>query len=74
LRRSARARISPCNARGDANGQWRDVTARLVTDPSVIARATTALRTKYGWQMRLLDLFSRLAGRMQRRAWIGIEI
>src|SRR2546425_9320569 len=37
-------RISPCDARGNVNGPWRDVTARIVTDPSVIARASAAMR------------------------------
>lgn len=74
LRRTSRARISPCDARGNVNGPWQDVTARIVTDPPVIARASAALRTKYGWQARLLDLFSWLTGRIRRRAWIEIEM
>src|SRR5262249_40495751 len=73
LRRASRARISACDARGNVSGPWRDVSARIVTDASVIARASAALRTKYGWQARLLDLFSRLTGRIRRRAWIEIE-
>jgi hypothetical protein len=72
LRRSSRARIAPCDARGHAIGPWCDATARIVTDPAPIARAQAALRAKYGWQKRLLDLFSRLTGRMRRRAWIAI--
>ena len=40
----------------------------------MIERAHAALRAKYGWQMWLGDLFSRLAGRIARRAWIEIEI
>jgi hypothetical protein len=47
--------------------------ARLVTEPTAIQRAHAALRAKYGWQMRLTDLFSRLAGRIRRRAWIEIS-
>jgi len=74
LRRASRARISPCDARGHVSGPWRDVTARIVTDPSVIARASAAMRTKYGWQARLLDLFSWLTGRIGHRAWIEIEV
>src|SRR5262245_22178973 len=50
LRRSSRARIAPCDARGTPHGAWRDATATLVTDASVIARAQAALQKKYGWQ------------------------
>jgi PPOX class probable F420-dependent enzyme len=74
LRRSSRARIAPCDARGHPHGPWRDATARLVTDPRTIARAQAALREKYGWQKWLLDLGARLTGRIRRRAWIAIVL
>jgi PPOX class probable F420-dependent enzyme len=74
LRRSSRARVAPCDARGAVLGAWRDVTARLVGDAASIARAQHALRLKYGWQKQVLDLFARLTGRIRRRAWIAIEL
>ena len=74
LRRSPRARVAPCDARGNAQGPWRDARARIVTDAAPIARAERALRKKYGWQKWLLDLGSRLTGRIRRRAWIAIEL
>jgi len=72
LRNSPRARIAPCDARGGVRGAWREATAHLVTDRALIARAGDALRAKCGWQMTILDLFSRVAGRIERRAWIEI--
>ncbi len=74
LRRSSRARVAPCDARGTPTGAWRDATACIITDPALIARAQAALRAKYGWQKWLLDLGSRLTGRIRRRAWIAIAI
>ena len=74
LRHSSRARVAPSDARGQVRGAWRDATARIVTDAPLIERAHAALRAKYGWQMRLTNLFSRLAGRIRRRAWIEIEV
>jgi len=74
LRRSSRARVAPSDMRGGVRGEWRAVTARIVTEPGVIERAHAALRAKYGWQMWLGDLFSRLTGRIRRRAWIEIEV
>jgi PPOX class probable F420-dependent enzyme len=73
LRQSSRARVAPCGMRGRVHGAWWDVAARIVTEPRSIERAHTALRAKYGWQMWLSDLFSRLTGRIRRRAWIEIE-
>ena len=72
LRHSSRARVAPCDMRGEIRGAWREVAARIVTEPAVIERAQRAMRAKYGWQMRLTDLLSRLTGRIRRRAWIEI--
>ena len=74
LRQSSRARLAPSDARGQVLGAWRDAVARIVTEPRTIARAHAAVRAKYGWQLRLADLVSRLGGRQQRRAWIEIEV
>ena len=47
---------------------------RLRHSSRVIERAHAARRAKYGWQARVGDMFSRLTGRLPRRAWIEIEI
>src|ERR1700736_4936526 len=74
LRHSLRARIAPSDARGNVRGEWWDAEARVVAEPRVIERAHAAMRAKYGWQARVGALFSRLTGRLPRRAWIEIEI
>jgi PPOX class probable F420-dependent enzyme len=74
LRASRRARLAACDARGGVHGPWHDATARIVDDRPSIERAHAALRSKYGWQVRLLDLGSRLTGRINRRAWIEIAL
>jgi hypothetical protein len=72
LRRSSRARIAPCTARGRSLGDPEDASARLVDDASEGARAYRALRRKYGWQMALTTLMSRLSGRFEKRALIAV--
>ena len=74
LRHSPKARVAISDARGGVRGAWREATARIVTDRVVIERAHKALLAKYGWQARLLDLFSRLAGRIRHRAWIEVAL
>ena len=71
LRRSSRVRVAPCDGRGRIRGDWREGVARVVD--AVPPAAQDALRAKYGWQKRLLDLLSRLSGRIHRRAWIEID-
>ena len=72
IRHTPRVRVAPCDVRGGVQGPWQDATAHLVTDPALIERARTALRAKYGWQVRIVDFVSRLTGRAKRRAWIEI--
>jgi PPOX class probable F420-dependent enzyme len=72
LRASSRARVAASDARGGIQGAWHDVTARIVDDRALTERAHAAMRAKYGWQVRLLDLASLLSGRIKRRAWIEI--
>jgi len=58
--------------RGNVRDEWRDARARIVTDAVVIERAHQAMRTKYGWQLALTDLASRLTGRIRTRTWIEL--
>jgi uncharacterized protein len=74
LRNSARARVAPSNGRGRVRGEWAEATARIVIDPPTIERAQTAFQAKYGWQMRVTNLLSRLTGRINHRAWLEIQL
>jgi PPOX class probable F420-dependent enzyme len=67
LGRNPRAKIAACDARGNVHGPWHDATGYIVSDAGEDKRAYEALRAKYGWQMKLLDLGSRIAGRISRR-------
>ena len=73
LRRSSRARMAPSDVRGRVRGEWREGSARILTEPHAIDRAHAALRAKYGWQVWLADVLSRLTGRIHQRAWIEIR-
>ncbi len=74
LRNSSRARVAVCDLRGRLLGEWIEAVARVVDDPETIERAFAALRAKYGWQMWITDLVSRIAGRINKRVIIEIEI
>jgi hypothetical protein len=74
LRNSSRARVAASDARGGVLGAWHTATARVLTEPAAIEQAHAALRTKYGWQMRVADLFSGLTGRARRRAWVEVDV
>jgi len=74
LRNDPRVRVAPSDVRGIVRGAWRDGTARIVDEPRLIADAHAMLRAKYGWQVTLLDLFSRLSGRIRRRVWLEVAL
>jgi len=74
LRHSQRARVAPSDARGRVRGEWREATARILTEPRTIERAYAALQAKYGWQMRVTNLLSSLTGRIKHRAWVEIQL
>lgn len=72
IRNNGRARLAACNARGAVSGDWIDARGRVLSEPGEIDEAYRALRAKYGWQMRLGDVLSRLTGRYGRRALLEI--
>jgi uncharacterized protein len=73
LRNFSESRIAPCTMTGKLTGEWHDTHAYLLDDPAEQAIALKALRRKYGLQMLAADFFSRLSGKMGRRAYIRIE-
>lgn len=74
IRVSDRARVAVCGPRGELKGPWLDARARLVREPSEVARAYRALRGKYGVVMWLTDLLSRVAGRYHKRQLIAVTL
>jgi PPOX class probable F420-dependent enzyme len=74
LRNSSRAKVASCDMRGRLRGGWIDATVSIVDDAAMISSAYEALRAKYGLQMRLVDFFSRLFGRINERVFLEILI
>lgn len=73
LRNGPRARVAACNVRGRVHGEWIDARGRVVGDPETERAAYAALHAKYGWQMRVVDFFSNLTGRIAERAIVELE-
>lgn len=74
LRHTQTVRIAACDVRGRVKGTAFETRAELVSDPALQAEAYAALRSRYGWQMRVTDLMSWLTGRIHKRAMIRIEV
>ena len=74
LRANPRIRIAPCDMRGGLKGEWIEGTCRRVDEPATVEAAYAALLSKYGLQMRVLTFFSRLSGRIHKRAILELEV
>lgn len=74
LRNDSRIRVAPCGVRGALKGGWIEGTGRRVDADALIEAAYDALLRKYGWQMRLTNFFSRLFGRIDKRAILELEV
>jgi hypothetical protein len=74
LRRNPRVKVARCSALGRITGTWREGQGRVVDDERIEGAAYDALRAKYGWQMRLVDVLSRVAGRIDDRVIIEISL
>jgi len=74
LRNGTRARLAVCDMRGGLLSGWVEANAVVLEDPVETGRALTALRRKYGWQMRLADLGARLTGKFDRRAYLRAQL
>ena len=66
--------MAPCDVRGRVHGDWIDAETHIVEDAASVATAYAALRAKYGLQMRIADLLSRLTGRYTKRAILEIRL
>jgi len=74
LRNFSDIQVAPCTSTGKITGEVISGVGALIDNSNDCARAYGALRAKYGWQMGLLDFFSRLSGRIHRRQVISIKL
>jgi len=74
LRNNPKLKAAPCDARGKVKGDWHEGTGRVLEATADRERALAALHDKYGWQIRILDFFSWLGRRRERRAFLELTI
>ncbi|MBD2857519.1 PPOX class F420-dependent oxidoreductase [Spongiibacter sp. KMU-158] len=73
LRNFSDCKLARCTVNGKRLGEDVDANAYLI-DGKEAEQAHRALVSKYGWQMRLLDIGSRLGGRMKTRQYIRVDL
>ena len=74
MRATGRVRFAPCNANGGRIlGEWQEGTARIVQDEERRRQALAALQRKYGWQLSVATLISRLRGLERQRVVLEVS-
>jgi len=73
LRNFSDAWVAPCSASGKPLGDEIKASAQLVDASDSLTAAKALLLKKYGWQMRILDFFSKLIGNYNKRQFIIIS-
>ncbi|MCC5885347.1 MAG: PPOX class F420-dependent oxidoreductase [Gammaproteobacteria bacterium] len=73
LANDARCEIARCDAWGGHLGPWVTACGERIEDAELEKIGYRALRAKYGWQMQLTDLLSRLSGRFHQRAMLRLR-
>jgi hypothetical protein len=74
LRNDRRIRAAPCGPRGRLRGEWIEGQGCRIEDPAIERAAYAVLLAKYGWQMRVLNFFSRLSGRIEERVILELKL
>lgn len=74
LRNFSQSRIAACTVRGTVTGEWFDTEATLLTSDKDNALALAALHRKYGWQMKIADLGSKVTGKFDQRTYIKVTL
>jgi len=74
IRANGKARLAACNSHGDIRSDWLEAQGRVVENKDVTDRAYDVLRRKYGWQMKILDVVSKMTGKYERRAIIELQV
>ena len=72
LKNFPQTRVAICDIRGKIKSEWISTEGRILSDDADINMALSSLHHKYGWKMKLLDFFSRVAGKIKKRGFIAI--
>lgn len=74
LRNSGKSQLAPCTVLGKVTGPSFDCDAQILNDADDIKQAYDALQRKYGWQMSITNIASKLTGRYDQRALIRVSV
>lgn len=67
IRNNGRARLAPCDSRGNVHGEWVEVKARVIDDRADEQAMRKLLKKKYGFMFNLFAFIGRVRGQAKSR-------
>lgn len=73
IRNFSHVKVCPCTVTGKLTGQWQNAHAEIL-DKEQSLIAYKIIKKRYSWQMHLLDIGSKIAGKFNKRAFIKVTL
>ena len=73
IKNFSEVRVCLCTVTGKLTGSWQNASAEILSGEDV-ATAKEALLKSYGWQMKILNVISTIAGKINKRAFLKISL
>ncbi|MDG2061165.1 MAG: PPOX class F420-dependent oxidoreductase [SAR86 cluster bacterium] len=74
IRNFSNVRIASCDVRGSNLGKWASASAQLVSGKDIEELGYSGFGHKYGYQWKLINFFSKLSGKFDKRQLIKITL
>ena len=74
IKNFSKVKVAICNHQGNLFGEWFKAEAELIEDELSVKLAYMRLMEKYGWQLQIVNFFSRLTGKYNQRQVIKFKL
>ena len=74
IKNFSKVKVAICNYQGNLFGEWLKAEAELIEDEVSVKLAYMRLMEKYGWQLKIVNFFSRIRGKYNQRQVIKFTL
>ncbi|MAS58329.1 MAG: hypothetical protein CMD42_01085 [Gammaproteobacteria bacterium] len=74
IKNFSKVKVAICNYQGNLFGEWFKAEAELIEDEVSVKLAYMRLMEKYGWQLKIVNFFSRIRGKYNQRQVIKFTL
>ena len=74
IKNFSKVKVATCNYQGNLFGEWFKAEAELIEDEVSVKLGYMRLMEKYGWQLKIVNFFSRIRGKYNQRQVIKFTL